>query len=323
LPPDSDLALGFGGLGKPTSRALLGVGLDRFMSSLDDALIIALKAREEMTAALLGALPEDARFSLAVGRDRAAAARVLDSDQLISADKAGKKLPAALASELQAALWGWSVVGLEVTPATYLPAIERLFKASQLPAPERPGVAEQDNARERSLLKRGATPPGLPRGTLHFIDQVRPRANYRPPADGSAPPVLGHDAHILVVPDVERVWIVLARSQALVVERARAVLRGAAPAPAAASSAALGALSMNVDYLAGSDLDWDTERERMLARHLLQLTRDFPYGGKSRLPIWLDVVPRARAGAGWHLQLRTELTPNALEELVVWRGLAP
>jgi hypothetical protein len=321
LPPDSDLALGFGGLGKPTSRALLAVGLERFMRSLDDALIIAPKAREEMTAALLGALPEDARFSLAVGRDRAAAARVLDSDQLISADKAGKKLPAALASELQAALWGWSVVGLEVTPATYLPAIERLFKASQLPAPERPGVAEQDNARERSLLKRGATPPGLPRGTLHFIDQVRPRANYRPPADGSAPPVLGHDAHILVVPDVERVWIVLARSQALAVERAQAVLRGAAPA--AASSAALGALSMNVDYLAGSDLDWDTERERMLARHLLQLTRDFPYGGKSRLPIWLDVVPRARAGAGWHLRLRTELTPNALEELVVWRGLAP
>ena len=290
------------------------------MSSLDDTLIITPKAREEMIAALRGILPEDTRFSLAIGRDRAAAARVLDSDQLISADRAGQKLPAPLARELQAALWGWCVIGLEVTPATYLPAIERLFKASQLPAPERPGVAEQDNARERSLLKRGATPPGLPRGSLHFIDQVRPRAKYRPPPDGRAPPVLGHDGHILVVPDAGRVWIVLARSQALVVERAQQVLRGAAPAAVVPS---LGALSMNVDYLAGGDLDWDTERERTMARHQLQLTRDFPYGGRSRLPFWLEVVPRAHPGAGWHIRVRTELTPQALEELIAWRGLVP
>jgi hypothetical protein len=319
LPPDSDLALGFSGLGTSTTQSLLEVGLERFMSSLDDTLIIAPQAREQMLAALRGALPEDARFSLAVGRDRTTAARVLDSDQLISADKAGKKLPAALASELQAAMWGWSVIGVEIAPAKYLPAIERLFKASQLPAPERPGVADQGNARERSLLKRAATPPGLPRGSLHFIDQVRPRAKYRAPADGSAPPVLGHDGHILIVPDAERVWIVLARSQALAVARAQQVLRAAAPE----AGQSLGALSMNVGYLAGGDLDWDTERERTLARQLLQLARDLPYGGKSRLPIWLDVVPRVRAGAGWHLQLRTELTPQAMEELLAWRGLVP
>jgi hypothetical protein len=105
----------------------------------------------------------------------------------------------------------------------------------------------------------------------------------------------------------------------LAVERAQQVLRAAAPEAAQS----LGALSMNVGYLAGGDLAWDTERERTLARHLLQLARDLPYGGKSRLPIWLDVVPRVRAGAGWHLQLRTELTPHALEELLAWRGLVP
>jgi hypothetical protein len=132
--------------------------------------------------------------------------------------------------------------------------------------------------------------------------------------------VLGHDGHILVVPDAGRVWIVLARSQALVVERAQQLLRGAAPA---AVAEALGALSMTVDYLVGGALDWDTERERMMARHQLQRARDFPYGGKSRLPLLLDVAPRAHPGAAWHARVRTELTPQAIDELMAWRGLVP
>lgn len=328
LPPDNDFALGFGGLGKQTTQLLLKLGLERLMTSLDSSFVVSPKDRVEIAAALGGVVPEDARFSLAVGRDRAAAARVLDSDKLISADRAGKKLPAALASELQATLWGWCVIGVEVAPASYLAAVERLFRSTKLSTPERPGAREQENSRQSSNLRRGGKVAGLPPTTLHIVDDVRPRAKYRPPADGSAPPVLAHDTHYLFVPDGARVWIVLARSEAIAAERARALLRrgqgtglrGAEPAP----TSSIAALAMSVDYLAGGDLDWNNEGQRVVARHILRVTSDFPHGGKTRFPLQVDVVPRQGPGPGaaWHLELRTELPPSTLEELAAWRGLA-
>jgi hypothetical protein len=306
LPADSRLRLGFN-LGPDVVSFLV----DELGGGLDDDWIVPPADHRQLLDSLRGILPADGRASFALGMDVPAALEALDSPAVQLADAADKPLRPAAIAQLQAALGGWFVIGLEEPPARYLAAVKHAYRINQRQWPSRPGHEEKNKRSSSDLVSLSGAPRGLPRDTLHLVSQERPARKYVPPEDGSAPVILPYDEHILLVPDQPRVWIVGARSEALAVQRAQSLLNppagdGAAVAPPGVLTAA-----MQVALFGLLDVHHDSKSERIAARRLLAAVDRSP--GRAQLPVPLDLQVQARKDApGFVLRVDSSLQLDEL-----------
>ncbi len=313
LPADHGLALAFTGLGQDATKAAMSAFLDEVLGGMSQEYVLSPQELTEMNAALTGVVPSDSHFSLAAGVDAAAASAALSGHQVEQADANDRPLTPAAIKELQASLAGWMVVGLDVPPREYLPAVERMLRADAIPMRRRPNMPRKASDREDSKLRRRPLKTaGLPAGTLHLVDEVRPAKTYRAPLDGSEPPILPHDSHLLVVPDGQRVWLVSARDEALAGQRALSLLRGGATLAKrpeiqrAVERPLLGAWSFTAAGMILQALDWDSAVERRASRTKLRRFRKLLEAVNTPMLATLELSPPPAndcSGFGFRAQL--------------------
>lgn len=324
LPGDNDLALSFSGLGPDITRSLLKLLVTELFNDMSQEFALSTRELGELSESFRGLVPPDAHFSLEMGADLTAVEQALRSDAVVQADDAGRGLSPAAIKQLQAALGGWTTLAFDENPAEYMPAVERMLRANAIPMRRRPGMPRKTSEREDSKLrKRPLTTRGLPAGTLHLVDQIRPAKTYRPPLDGSEPAILPYDAHWLVVPDGKRVWIVMARSEALAGERAlRAVhdahrLAERSEIRRVAERPALAAWSFSLAGLRLQGLAFDSVAQRNAARAELSRFSSQLHAAKTPMLLTLEVAPRAANQAGFGLRAKLHASQAALTELVL------
>jgi hypothetical protein len=307
LPTDSMLRLG-ASLGPNIGDRVLA----ELEASIDTETLTSAAEKKEMLASLRDILPREGRFSFAMGMDVPAALAALDSPAVRLADDADKPLGPAAMREMQGALGGWTVIGVEEQPARYLAAVKRMYRTRNLRWHARPGYEERNRRSSSELVSLTGAPRGLPRDTLHIVSAERPDRKYTPPADGSKPASLPFDLHVLVVPDGGRVWVVCARSEAVALQRARALLAPAPPLGTATIEApAVFAASAQLALFALAELDGDSKAQREAARRTLSAVNRAPARGQGSLPVSLQVLPRQDA-PGWRLRLRSSAQVDEL-----------
>lgn len=309
LPRESGLGLSFSGTGERGLRYLLS----ELQASVSDDCVVSPAQLAEMDAALSGVLPPDGKVSFAYGLDTEVAHDALDDAARRLADETERPLAPATVKKLQAALGGWMVLGLDVSPERFLPAARRVHRASQVKLPLKPGKTEGD-ADSSSQTKLVAAPSGLPTGTLHFVEQTRPKANVR---KAEAAATLPFDRHYLLVPERNRVWVVITRSESVALARARALLaaRGSLEWPNLAEgerAALLGTVDLRTIVALG--LDWDSREQRADAVAALARLSQASRRGAARVPLRVDVLRRPEPEGGYRLRVETEVD---LQELVV------
>jgi hypothetical protein len=307
LTPDHQLTIGTN-LGPGVMSAILTA----FGHDLDESTITSDAQRREVLESLQGVLPQDGRMTFAMGMDIPAALQALDGPAVQLADDADKPLAPAAVQELQAALGGWFVIGMDEPPARYLAAVKRAYRVGRQKSKTRPGHEEKNRRSTSELVRLSGAPRGLPKDTLHVVSQERPERKYEPPADGSSPPLLPYDEHLLVVPDGPRVWIVVARNEAVAVKQAQALL--ARSASQASQNQAPGVLSatMQVALFGVSDVSFDSKAQRAAARKLLGHLNSAPEQARLAVPLGVQVLPR-EDGAGFRLHFRSAA---ALDQLL-------
>jgi hypothetical protein len=323
LPGDNGFALSFVGLGKETTSTLLPLLMGEISRDMAQEFVLSVKELHELNEAFLGVVPADAHFSVAAGADVDAIEGVLHSDAVRQADATGHPLAPAAIKLLQEALGGWIAIGVDVPPKEYLPAIERMLRADAIPMRRRPGMPRKDSEREDSQLRRRpVSTRGLPSGTIHVLDTVRPAKTYRPPVDGSEPPILPYDGHWLVVPDGQRVWIVGARSEALATAHASSVLNGGnrlAEQPGiqkAAERPLLAAFSYSLAGMRLQSLDWDSVFQRDMARLQFRLFGKLLHTAKTPMLVTIEAVPHAPNASGFGLRANLHVDEAALLEVL-------
>jgi hypothetical protein len=286
------------------------------MAEMEDDHEVEPKQLGELLASLEGVVPADAHFALAVGFDADAALASLTDDAVRIADDADRPLSAAAIRRLQAALGGWTVIGVDAAPEPYLAAVQRLYRVSNLKLPYKPGKARPSTG-SSSTLRLAPVPRGLPKGTLAFVSQSR-RARKLP--EGLKTPPLDFDQHFLVVPDATRVWIVVSRSPSVASARAQRLLQHREPFvwPPAPGTSALLASSFELRALVALALKWDTKEERAAAKASLSRVNQAPNLARLRIPLRLEVVSDT---PGHRLRLQSEL--NLLELFAQAMALAP
>jgi hypothetical protein len=328
LPADHGLALAFTGLGQDATKAAMSAFWDELLGGMAQEYVLKPQELAEMNAAFTGLVPSDAHFSFAAGVDAAAASAVLSGQKVAQADATDRPLTPAAIKELQASLAGWMVVGLDVPPKDYLPAVERMLRANAIPMRRRPNMPRKDSDREDSKLRRRPLKTaGLPVGTLHLVDEVRPAKTYRAPLDGSEPPILPHDSHMLVVPDGQRVWLVSARDEALAGQRALAIVRGGATLAArpdiqqAVERPLIGAWSFTAGGMILQGLNWDSADERRLARIKLRRFKKQVDGMNTPMLATLELTPPpANDAPGFGFRVKLLVSDTTLGE---WLGTMP
>jgi hypothetical protein len=329
LPGDSGVALSFVGLGKETTSSFLQLLQSALISDMAQEFVLSAKQVHELNEAFIGIVPADAHFSVAAGADVDAIDSVLHGDAVRGADAHWRPLTAGAIKDLQEALGGWVTIGLDVSPKEYLPAVERMLRANAMGMRRRPGMPKKDNEREDSHLKqRPLSVRGLPSGTLHVVDSVRPAKTYRPPLDGSEPPILPFDRHWLVVPEGQRVWIVGARSEALAGARALSVLRGGSRLAARselqqlAERPLLAAVSFSPAGARLQSLDWDSVQERDLARLHFRFSGKMLHTATTPMLITVEAVPHQKA-SGFGLRAKLLLDEAVLASLIDMKMPSP
>jgi hypothetical protein len=171
------------------------------------------------------------------------------------------------------------------------------------------------------MRKRPVTTRGLPAGTLHIVEQVRPAKTYRPPVDGSEPPVLPYDSHWLVVPDGPRVWLVCARNEAMAgLQALLAVQSSGKLGPqvrAATDRPLLGAWYFSVSGMRLQSLDWDSVSERRAARRQLKRYGKQLHDANTPMLMTLEVAPPPANGTpGFGFRAKLHVSQAALTELI-------
>lgn len=322
LPADHGMALAFTGLGQDATQAALSALLDEVLAGMSQEYVLSPQELTEMNAAFTGLVPSDAHFSFAAGVDAAAASAALNGHKVEQADATDRPLAPAAIKELQASLAGWMVVGLDVPAKDYLPAVERMLRANAIPMRRRPNMPRKDSDREDSKLRRRPLKTaGLPAGTLHLVDEVRPAKSYRAPLDGSEPPILPHDSHTLVVPDGQRVWLVSARDEALAGQRALSMVRDGATLAArpeiqqAVERPLLAAWSFTAGGMILQGLDWDSADERRMARRKLRRFQKQMEGMSTPMLATLELSPPpANDAPGFGFRVKLLVSDKTLGE---------
>jgi hypothetical protein len=307
LPADSRLNLGFN-LGPNVVSFLM----DEIERSIDEDTLTPPTEKREMLESLRGIFPPDGRASLAMGMDVPAALEALDNPAVQLADDADKPLRSAAVAQLQAALGGWVVIGVDEPPARYLAAAKRAYRAGKLKWRDRPGREQKNKRSDSDFVSLSGAPRGLPRDTLHIVSAVRPNRKYVPPADGSAPAILPYDEHMLLVPDEQRVWIVYARSEALAVKQAQALLSSSASREGAKAPNGVLAAALQVALFGVSEVHGDSKSERKAARRVLAAIDRAPGRAQLPVPLLMQVLPRQDA-PGFVMRLESSAQ---LDELI-------
>jgi hypothetical protein len=322
LPGDSGMAFSFSGLGKDTTRSALELVLGQITSDMAQEFVLSEKEVRQLTEAFIGIVPADAHFSVAAGADANAVESVLMGEPVRQADALQRALSPAAVKELQAAVGGWIAIGLDVPPNEYLPAVERMLRADAIPMRRRPGMPRKDSEREDSHTKRAAlTTRGLPKGTLHLVNSVRPAKTFRPPIDGSEPPILPYDAHWLIVPDGQRVWIVITRNEALAGARALSLLGGGprlaerADLQQAIARPLLLAMSYSLAGARLQGLDWDSVGQRELARVQFRRNGKVMHGANTPMLLTVEVLPQPTSSHVFALRAQLRVNQAAMSEL--------
>jgi hypothetical protein len=312
LPSDSGFALAFSGLGRDATSHVLS----ELEAETEEDHDVDPKRLTELTTALAGVVPVDSHFALAIGFDADAASSALHSDSVRIADETDKPLSAAAVKQLQAALGGWTVFGLDVPPERYLPAVQRLYLIRNLKLPYKPGKA-RPSLSASSEYRVAAVPRGLPKGTLSFVERSR-RTRKLP--DGVTSPPLDFDRHLLFVPDGSRVWIVVSRNPKVAVRRAQLLLEHRESFVWARAPGASPVVESSFDLrsLLAFALDWDTKEQRAAARASLSRVNQAPNSAGLRIPLRLDVV---KGDAEHRLRMQSELNLSDLFAQAV--ALAP
>jgi len=320
LPSDHGLAFSFVGLGQDTTRSFLSTALGTIMTDTAQEFVVPASQQRELIEAFRGIVPADAHVSLAMGADVDAIEAALTSRAVVQADSARTPLTAASIKALQEAFGGWVTIGLDVSPKPYLAAVERLLRADALPMRRRAGMPRKSSEREDSdLVRRPVSTRGLPSGTIHVLEKVRPAKTYLSTFD--KPPILPYDAHWLVVPDGPRVWIVIARSEAGAGARALALLRRdhrLAQLPdvqQAIEQPLLGAWHYSMAGMRLQSLDFDSALQRDISRTHLQIFRKLLRQAKTPMLMTIEAVPLSTPGAGFGLRGKLHVNQTALTEL--------
>lgn len=302
LPADSQMRGAFSGLDAATGRALRDDLVKEMLVAVDEETQIPPAQRDEVERALLGVFPERLRGVFAVGQDLEAARKLLAvPDQRADASK-----------ELEQAMGGWTLIGVEAEPSAYLAAVQEFVKVANYRFPDKPAA----NQRRRSTLKQRPRPKGLPAGSLHLVDEVRPNPAYKPAGPDARPALRPYDRHIVVLPDATTVWFVAARKEADALARAKQLL--VKPAAAIAPPDANGAVMLGELSLAGvvaQGLDVETPAQRDEARETLRRLSGLPAGGRTDIPLALRVVAEPAAGKqAYELRVVGRLSPEVVTD---------
>jgi hypothetical protein len=290
LPEDSHIRGALAGLDAATGRSLRDEGVLQMITALEEEMVITPAQRVELERASTAVVPERLRGVFAVGQDLDAAKRLLAAP-----DKAG---PAS--KELEQAMGGWTIVGVEADPNVYLPAMREFVKVANYRFPDKATASSGTGSggpmlpppsrRSASTLKLRPVPKGLPAGAMHLVDEVRPNPLYKP-APGAPPPLRPYDSHVLVLPDGPLVWIVVARKEADALARAKQVLEKSAQKSAAPPPK--GAVLTGELSLAGTiaqTIEVETLSQRDEARATFRRLTELPAGGRTGIPLSLHVV---------------------------------
>lgn len=298
LSAHSGMTIGAHGFGPE----LVSFLLDEVMTVMDETTYIKPKDAAEARAIMTELIPPGGRITVGFGYDGEAALNVLNAGIKVT-DEAEDPPHAVDAKALQAALAGWTVIGVDAPPGPYLAAVKHLYARRNLPAPSKD---PKDDMRYPSRTKWKAlpVPPGMPAGTQHYLAETRKNPKHR---DGYAALELEYDENVLVLPDTDHVWIVIARSKDSVVRRAHALLTETpAELPKPAPEQPFGAFFFDMASIVQAGLDWDSRFQREAARHELGAVLRAPKRGKVQTPIWLDVV--ASDGGGYRLRAQTRVS---------------
>jgi hypothetical protein len=316
LPPDAQVRGALSGVDTGTGRALRLEGVHQMVMAMEEDMVIPKTALGELERAVIGVLPERFRGVFALGQDLDAAGRLLAAE-----DKAG---PAP--RELEQAIEGWSIFGLEVEPSEYLRAVDDFVKVANYHFPDKvpPSIAGAAPTppptpnRSDSTLKRRPTPKGLPPGSLHLVDEVRPDPAYRAKAPSDLPPIRAFQRHMLVLPDGGWVWIVVSRSEAEALARARSVLDKPSRAVNARTLSREGMAFLGELSLAGAvtlGLDVETPEQRADARTAFRRLQGLPGQGRAAIPMSLRVTSSSEGGeAGYSMRAVGELSPAVVTD---------
>lgn len=317
LPADNQLTLGMS-LGSAVVQEILRA-IDH---DIDEETITSEAQKRELLESIHGILPQDGRLTFALGVDVPAAMQALESPAVRLADDADKPLAPAAVRELQAALGGWFVIGVEEPPARYLTAVKRAYKVGKQTSKTRPGHEPKNRRSSSELTRLSGAPAGLPRDSLHIVSQERPDKKYEPPTDGSSPPMLPYDEHILVVPDGARVWVVVARSEAVALKQAQALLAQSASMKSQVADPGVMSAAMQVAFVVLSDVDYDSKIQRAAARKLLSQLNSAPQQARLAVPLDLRVLPREdSAGFRLHFSSSVQLDQLLGQAIALMPGL--
>ncbi len=316
LPDDSHLRGALAGLEAATGRALRDEGVLQMLAALEEDLVVTSVQHGELQRATMGVVPERLRGVFAVGQDLDAAHRLL----------ARPNQPGNASKELEQALAGWMVLGVEAEPNVYLPAVREFVRVANYRFPEKAAVASGANLngpilpppsrRTDSTLKQRAVPKGLPAGTMHLVDEVRPNPLYKPVGPDALPPVRPYDRHIFVVPDTGVVWVVAARKEAEALSRATQLLEKSAASAAQAPSGAVLLAELSLAGVIAQTVDVETRSQRERARATFRRLSQLPAGGRTGIPLWLRVVAEpSSSGKGYVMRAVGQLSPAVVTDL--------
>jgi len=218
LPADARVALATGGF--PAAdlvriRALVGAS---FAASVQKDGFPEAYARESADA-FLALVVTGGPLVLAGGYDARAVERAGAAYRAHATD--------ATYHAAQGALGGWFVAGVDEEPERWLRGVAKIValdhaKVKRTPPAAKAGGATKDDWSETVTEREATAPPGAPPRTMHLVLTT---VLKHPPKDAIKTP---RTAHLLVVPDGRRTWLVYAPDPALAVEKAAALVSPAA-----------------------------------------------------------------------------------------------
>jgi hypothetical protein len=316
LPDDSHIRGALAGLDPTTGRTLRDEGLLQMIAALEEELVVTPAQHDELERASMAVVPERLRGVFAVGQDFDAANRLLAAP-----DRAG---PAS--KELEHAIAGWAIIGVEADPTVYVPAVREFVKVANYRFPEKAAVASgaspsgpvlpPPSGRTDSTLKQRPAPKGLPPGAMHLVDEVRPNPLYKPAGPDALPPLRPYEQHILVLPDAPVVWFVIARKEADALSRAKQLLaKSAQKSAAAAPKGAVLLAELSLAGVMAQTVEVETLSQREQARATFRRLTLLPAGGRTGIPLSLRVVAEPSGSQkGYMLRAVGQLSPAVVTD---------
>lgn len=335
LPAEADAAFFFQGAPPEVMRPLAGPALQELVESVPN---LTATEQSELLEAMRGLFLTGGPLVIAYGHPRPPAEKALEK-LAQKPPKSGPKHDAATEKMLvgtHAALTGWTLVHVDEPVQKWRDGLNAMALAgtgAQAAAPARPGAGPPKLAppkpatEERRTLEWWSTlsvspRDGLPPGSFHFLEIVRPNPRYVPKDQaGYAVP---HELHIFGAPDGKGTWIAFAESEAAA--RAQLVqalsggaaksLRGRADLAALRGRSGAGAGFLTLGGALSLSLPDGSIEEMIEARDTLLRTR-FPRRGAAAIPVWWTSAALG-TGRGCRARVSISMGQEALDDAITW-----